>query len=135
MSKEKTGLQKANPRETTALAESTRPGPTLTPPVDIYETEQRITLLADMPGVRKDDLKIDLREGVLTLSGSVAPPEGAREVEVLREYAWGTYFRQFTLSDVIDQGHIEATLIHGVLRLDLPKAERAKPRQITVHSA
>ncbi len=135
MSKEKSGLQQANRQETTALAESTRPGPTLTPPVDIYETEQRITLLADMPGVRKDDLKIDLREGVLTLSGTVTPPEGARENDVLREYTWGTYFRQFTLSDVIDQSRIEATLIHGVLRLDLPRAERAKPRQITVKTA
>lgn len=132
MAKEKTELQKTGKAEKPALAEATRPGPVYRPAVDILETTDRITMLADLPGVRAENLKIDLREGILTLSAQVTPPEGERETEVLRELPWGTYFRQFTLSDVIDQSRIEAGLVDGVLRLDLPKAERARPRQITV---
>lgn len=131
MAKEKSELQKSGKGDK-ALAEATRPGPVFKPAVDILETADRITVLADMPGVRAENLKIDLREGVLTLSATVSPPESARESDVLREYPWGSFFRQFTLSDAIDQSRIEAGLVDGVLRLDLPKAERAKPRQITV---
>jgi len=112
--------------------EQTRPGPVYSPAVDIFETDDRISLLADMPGVKAQDLKIDLRENVLTLSGHVTAPEVGKEAPVLREYGTGTFFRQFTLSEVIDQGKIDAKLTDGVLRLELPKLERAKPRQITV---
>jgi HSP20 family protein len=69
---------------------------------------------------------------VLTLSGHVAAAEGNGETAVVREYDTGTYFRQFTLSEHIDQSKIDAKLTDGVLRLELPKQERAKPRQITV---
>ena len=87
-----------------------------------------------MPGVKPKDLKIDLRENVLTLSGHVAPPESSNEANVFREYQSGTFFRQFTLSELIDQAKIDAKLTGGVLRLELPKLERAKPRQITVRT-
>jgi len=127
-----TDIQRVEKGNTPAVPEQTYPGPIYTPSVDIYESDDRIALLADMPGVKAKDLKIDLRENVLTLSGHVAAPESANETSVLREYAWGTYFRQFTLSEVIDQAKIDAKLTDGVLRLELPKLERAKPRQITV---
>jgi len=117
---------------TVAVPEQTHPGPVYSPPVDIFESEERIALLADMPGVKAKDLKIDLRENVLTLSAPVSSPEAPSEVPVLREYTSGSYFRQFTLSDQIDQAKIDAKLTDGVLRLELPKLERAKPRQITV---
>ena len=117
-----------------AEPEQTYTGPVYTPAVDIFESDDRISLLADMPGVKAEDLKIDLRENVLTLSGHVASPEAASEAPVLREYAAGSYFRQFTLSEHIDQAKIDAKLTDGVLRLELPKVERAKPRQITVKS-
>jgi len=100
--------------------------------VDIFETDREITVLADMPGVKPKNLTIDLRDDVLTLSGEAAAPEGAKEAYVLREYRTGTYFRQFTLSEVIDQGKIDAEMNDGVLRLVLPKVEPAKPRKITV---
>jgi HSP20 family protein len=125
-------IQKVENNSVARGPEPTYPGPIHTPAVDIFESDDRISLLADMPGVKADDLKIDLRENVLTLSGHVAGVESAKESDVLREYGTGTYFRQFTLSDQIDQGKIDAKLVDGVLRLELPKVERAKPRQITV---
>jgi hypothetical protein len=65
----------------------------------------------------------------------VTPPETAREADVLREYESGTFFRQFSLSETIDQTKIDAQLNNGVLRLELPKVERARPRQISVRNA
>ena len=103
-----------------------------TPAVDIFETDKKITLLAEIPGVKADDLNIDLRDDTLTLTGAVAPFEGPEEVDILIEYEVGTYYRQFSLSEVIDQSKIDAQLNDGVLRLSLPKVEKATPRQITV---
>jgi len=114
--------------------EQTFHGPVYSPAVDIFETEDRIALLADMPGVKAKDLKIDLRDNVLTLTGRVETHD-SNESGVLCEYESGTYFRQFTLSEMIDQAKIDAKLTDGVLRLELPKAERAKPRQITVKAS
>lgn len=112
--------------------EQTRPGVVYSPATDIFESENAITLLADMPGVKASDLDIDLRDNILTLSGRVAEPATSGESDVLREYRSGTFFRQFTLAETIDQAKIDAKLNDGVLRLELPKVERAKPRQIAV---
>jgi HSP20 family molecular chaperone IbpA len=131
---ESKALQAKEKAEVTAPAEQTRPGLVFSPAVDILETEKEITLLADMPGVKAADLKIDLREDVLTLDGDVKPPEGADEVDIIREYGTGKFYRQFTLSQVIDQGKIDAEMKDGVLRLSLPKVEAATPRKITVKS-
>ena len=128
---ESKALRAKEKREVTAV-EQTKPGPTFTPAVDIFETDQEINVLADMPGVKAKDLTIDLRDDVLSLYGEVDAPEGPREVDVLREYETGKYLRQFTLPEVIDQSKIEADLKDGVLRLRLPKVEPAKPRKITV---
>jgi len=128
----RTDLQKGDKGSAPAVREQTRPGPVYAPAVDIFENENSITLLADMPGVVAQDLKIDLHDHVLTLSGHVTSPEKDTEVSVLREYDTGTFFREFTLSETIDQSKIDAKLTDGVLRLELPKIERAKPRQITV---
>jgi HSP20 family molecular chaperone IbpA len=116
------------------LPEQTRPGPVYTPAVDIFEHESAITVLADMPGVKAQDLDIDLRENVLTLRGRVTPPDPAGQSFVLREYEPGSFFRQFTLGSAIEQSKIDAKLTDGVLRLELPKAEKAKPRQIAVRT-
>jgi HSP20 family protein len=122
-------------RELPAPAEGTRPGPTFTPAVDIFETEGEITLVADIPGVKADDLHIDVRHNVLTLAGAVEAPEGQGEEDVLREYDTGKYLREFTLSERIDQSKIEAELKEGVLRLTLPKVEAVSPRKVTVNVA
>jgi HSP20 family protein len=122
-------------RQKTAMttpAETTRPGPVFSPAVDIFETEKELVLLADMPGVEAKDLAIDLNDNVLTVSGDAKPPEGKDEVDILKEYRTGKYFRQFTVSEVINQAEIGAALKDGVLRLNMPKVEAAKPRKIPV---
>jgi HSP20 family protein len=129
------GLEKTEPASAPAAPEQTRPGPVYTPAVDIFENDNSITVLADMPGVKAEDLNIDLRESVLTLSGRATNHVGPGESEVLREYLPGTFFRQFTLAQTIDQSKIDARLTDGVLRLELPKVEKAKPRQITVKTS
>ena len=128
------GLQTREARDLATSTEATRPGVLLTPSVDIFEDRNAITVLADMPGVKPGHLKIDLHEGVLTITGHAEAPDGQNEVAVLQEYRAGTFRRSFTLSEAIDQGQIEATLKHGVLRLRLPKAEQAKPRQIKIRT-
>jgi HSP20 family molecular chaperone IbpA len=125
-------LQVKDKQEVATPAEQTRPGVVFTPDVDIFENEQQITLLADMPGVAADDIRIDLNDNQLSISGEVRPFEGGNESDVLVEFEIGRYVRQFTLSEVIDQSRIEARHEDGVLRLILPKAEKAIPRQITV---
>lgn len=125
-------IQPKEKQELSTPAEQTKPGPVFTPAVDIFETDNEITLLADLPGVKSDDLNIDLRDSVLTLTGDVTPWEGAEEEDLLIEYEIGRYFRQFTLSEVIDQDKIDAQLNDGVLRLVLPKVEKATPRTISV---
>ena len=127
------GLQSREARDV-ATTEATRPGVLLRPPVDIFEDADALTVLADMPGVTTGRLTIDLNDGVLTITGHTATADGATEVPVLHEYQAGTFQRSFTLSERIDQQRIQATLKNGVLRLRLPKAERAKPRQITIET-
>lgn len=127
-------LQPRDGRDVAPPPEATRPGVLLTPPVDIFEDSNAITVLADMPGVKPGDLTIDLHDGVLTITGHADAPAGPNEVAVLLEYRAGTFQRSFALSEVIDQGQIQATLRQGVLRLRLPKAEQAKPRQIKIQS-
>ena len=130
----RTEIQKSE-KGVPTVAEQTRSGPLYSPAVDIFENDNSITVLADMPGVKAQDLQIDLRESVLTLTGRVSTPETPTESDVLREYRSGTFFRQFTLAEIVDQARIDAKLADGVLRLELPKVEKAKPRQITVRTS
>lgn len=121
-------------QEVTSPAEQTKPGLVFTPSVDIFENDKELVLLADMPGVQAKALNIDLRDNTLTLDGEVEPFEAAGEEDVLTEYEMGKYYRQFSVSEVIDQEKIDAQLKDGVLRLTLPKVEKAAPRSITVQA-
>ena len=85
-----------------------------------------------MPGVDNKDLDIDIRDDILTLSGNVEEFRGADEEDLLIEYEVGTYYRQFTLPEVINQSKIDAELKDGVLRLILPKMEKAMPKKTEV---
>ena len=82
--------------------------------------------------VKADDLTIDLRDNTLTLSADIAAIENTEEEEILVEYETGRYYRQFTLGELINQENIDAKLNDGVLRLSLPKVEKATPKKIAV---
>jgi HSP20 family molecular chaperone IbpA len=127
-------IQVSVKREMKDAVEPTRPGPVFTPAVDILETDEAITILADMPGVRPEDLAIDLRDSTLTLVGHAREPVGEQERYLLREYETGSFYRQFRLSGILDQTKIDASLTQGVLRLVLPKAEAARPRRIQIRA-
>lgn len=127
-----TELKVREKQEVSSPAEQTTPGLVFTPAVDIFETEKEITLLADMPGVKADDLTIDLRDNTLTLTGDIAPVDPSEEEDILIEYETGRYYRQFTIGELINQERINAKLTDGVLRLTLPKVEKATPKKISV---
>ncbi len=119
-------------QEVKSSSEQTTTGPVFTPTVDIFEDEKSLTLVADMPGVPKENLTIDLRDDLLTVTGVPSVSTPREETVILKEFEIGKYLRQFTLSEVIDQEKIEAKLINGVLRLTLPKVGPALPRKIQV---
>jgi len=102
----------------------------LVPPVDIYDTPEGLVLLADLPGVAKEDLDVRVDNNVLTFQAKAnhAAPGEARD----REYELTNFFRQFELSEEVDQGRISAQLNQGVLTLHLPRVEKAKLRKIAV---
>ena len=127
-------LQIQEKQELQTGSESTRNVPVFVPPVDIFETENELTLLADMPGVPIEQVSIDLDDDRLTIQGS-ATLENGTGAELLREYATGDYYRQFTLSSKIDREKIEASMKDGVLKVVLPKSEVAKPRKISVKTS
>ena len=103
------------------------------PPVDIYETRDGLVVLADVPGVAKEALDVRVDHNMLTIRGHA---RHAVPGEVTyREYELVNFFRQFELSEKVDQSQITADLKSGVLTLHLPKAQEAKPRQIEVHVA
>ncbi len=127
-------LQIPEKKEVQSSAEGTRNVPVFIPAVDIYETEQELTLMADMPGVPIESVDINLEGEQLTIRGAVPQSDGVGRI-LLREYAVGDYYRQFTLSNDIDREKIQASMKDGVLKLVLPKAEAAKPRKIEVKSS
>jgi HSP20 family molecular chaperone IbpA len=125
-------VQETRPSEATRNEPAQRSDLTLVPPVDVIEDSAGITLRADLPGVPKDKLSLQVEADTLTIEGevSLAMPDGMEasyaEVTVLR------YRRVFTLSKELDTGHVSAEFRHGVLELRIPKAEHAKPRRIAV---
>ena len=111
--------------------EPTQAGVYYSPAVDIFETEEAITLLADLPGVDKEQLDINVEDRQLTVTGLVKEPED-RLQPVYTEYGIGGYTRSFKLGDTVDQSKISASLKDGVLELVLPKADRLRPRKIEI---
>ena len=120
---------------TTEGAQSTPPRPVFLPPADIYETNDAIVVMAEMPGVGPDGVDITLERRVLTIRGHHAAKEHTGYQRVYNEYADGDYERVFTLSEAIDRDKIEATLRDGVLHLVLPKAEPARARRIELKTS
>ena len=125
-------MQAREKMEMKSPAEGTRDVPVYIPAVDIYESEDALVLVADMPGVGSDNVSIDIRDNQLTLRGTIQLEPGDKERLLLQEYGVGDYFREFALGRAIDQAKIEASMKDGVLTLTLPKADIVKPRKITV---
>jgi HSP20 family protein len=112
--------------------ESRREQPSVIPPVDVFENESGITLLADLPGVSRDRLGVHVDGDMLLIEATVSTA-GPQDMElVYGEAQVPSYRRQFTLSRELDASRIDANLADGVLRLTIPKLEEAKPRRIDV---
>jgi HSP20 family protein len=109
-----------------------RTTPALLPPVDIFEDASGITLLADLPGVAREDLAIGVDGRSLTIEAPVKLGESESLQSVYAEVRANHYRRSFELSADLDTGHIDAGLKDGVLTLRIPKLEQAKPRRIDV---
>jgi HSP20 family molecular chaperone IbpA len=102
----------------------------IAPPVDIFETPEGLVVVADLPGVRQKGLDVRVEDDTLTIHGR--PDVETQGTERYREYTLKEFFRQFELTDAVNQSGITANLQHGVLTLTLPRAEKAKPRRVTV---
>jgi HSP20 family protein len=106
---------------------------TWAPPVDIYETDDALILKAELPGVSKDDVSIEIHQNTLILRGQRKHEAEVKEEHYHRvERAYGTFQRSFTLPTLVDQEHVQATYKDGVLELRLPKSEAAKPKRIAI---
>lgn len=114
--------------------EPTRAGVYYSPSVDIYENEDGLHVVADVPGASSEGLDIHVEDRQLTITAAVKGPED-RLRPIYSEYGVGGYTRRFALGDEIDQERISARLKDGVLTVTLPKADRLKPRKIEVATA
>jgi HSP20 family molecular chaperone IbpA len=119
-------------RELEKKQEATIPARVFMPVTDIFETEQALTVVMEMPGVDKSNVEVRVENDVVMIEGRIdfAHYDGLQPVYT--EYNVGNYARSFQLSSKIDQDRITADLRDGVMTLVLPKAERAKPRKIKV---
>lgn len=125
-------LQVQQKREVEKRQESTIPSRVFLPVTDIFETDQALTVVLEMPGVSKESVEVGVENDVLTINGQIdfSKYEGLQPLYI--EYNIGNYSRSFQISSKIDQDGIKAELKDGVMTLVLPKAEKAKPRRITV---
>ena len=125
-------LQVRQKREVEKKQESTIPTRVFIPVADIFETDQALTVILEMPGVNKDSVDVSVENDVLTIEGRVDFSNYDRLQPLYTEYNVGNYARSFQLSSKIEQDRISAELKDGVMMLVLPKAEKAKPRKINV---
>jgi len=116
-------------------AERTRARKAFVPRADIYETDNELVVVADMPGVDENSVEVTLEKNVLTITANVDLVQPENFSLAYAEYEEGDYERSFTLSNEIDLNRIEATVKDGVLRLHLPKIGEAKTKKIAVKAA
>ena len=104
------------------------------PAVDLYEKDDHFVIKAELPGVDKNDIKVDLKDRVLTLSGERAYDNEVKEENYYRkERSSGKFQRVFTLPADVDSDKITAEFKEGVLRVEVPKPEEKKAKQVTIH--
>jgi HSP20 family protein len=119
-------------REVAAKEERTVPGRFYVPHTDVYETEEALTVVMEMPGVGREDVGVELKDDVLRVEGRIDFAKYGGMEPVYTEYNVGHYARSFSLSDKVDRERIGAQFEDGVLTLTLPKTEEARPRRIAV---
>jgi len=124
-------LDKSEAERISAM-ERTRTRKVFVPRTDIYENEDALIVVAEMPGVDEKAVDIKVDRKVLTITGRVADEQIEDHSLVYTEYETGDYERSFTLTDEVDIAKIEASMKQGLLRITLPKAQEAKPRKIMV---
>jgi HSP20 family protein len=134
MMADREGMLEPQKEEITAAEETerTRDRQMFIPRADIYETEDAMIVLTDMPGVDENSVDITIEKNVLTINAYVEPEQHANYRCTYAEYGIGDYERSFVLSNQVDREGIEASVKDGVLRLRLPKSKEAKTRKITV---
>ena len=104
------------------------------PAVDLYEKDDHFVIKAELPGVDKNDIKVDLKDCVLTLSGERTYDNEVKEENYYRkERSYGKFQRAFTLPADVDSEKITAEFKDGVLRVEVPKPEEKKAKQVTIH--
>jgi len=121
--------------ENVTATERIRNVKTFVPRVDIYEAKDSLYLIADMPGADEKTVDVELEKNILKIYGRVENGKIKDHALVFSEYEVGDYERTFTLSDEIDRDKIKATVKQGVLKLELPKAEKIKPKKIAISVA
>jgi HSP20 family protein len=109
-------------------------GALFAPLVDIYEDDKHIYIVADMPGVRPEDVEVTVRDHELVVNGRIVQEQFPGEVLLYQEYAVGHWHRHFRLTEDVDRGAIEASMENGILTITLPKAHRVKARRIPVRT-
>jgi HSP20 family protein len=129
-----TSDRQANQQPQSRTDGQAREQPFVVPPVDVFENESGITLLADLPGVARDRLALRVDGDNLLIEANAATAEPQGMELVYGEASYASYRRQFTLSRELDASRIEASLKDGVLRLTIPKLDEAKPRRIEVRA-
>jgi HSP20 family molecular chaperone IbpA len=125
-------LQVQRKREVEKKQESTIPARVFVPATDIFETDHALTVVMEMPGVDKDNVEVNVENDVLRINGKIDFSKYEGLQPLYTEYNIGNYSRSFELSSKIEQKGIKAELKDGVMSLVLPKAEKAKPRRISV---
>jgi HSP20 family protein len=125
-------LQVQEKREVERQQEATVPARAFLPPTDIFESDDVLTIVMEMPGVDREDVDVNVENGVLRVAGRLDFSKYEGMQPVYTEYNIGHYRRSFSLSSKVDQDRISAQMQDGVLTLLLPKAEEAKPRRISV---
>ena len=119
-------------KELVSKEEKTVPGRYYVPYADIYETDEALSVVMEMPGVERNNINVALENNVLRVDGQIDFSKYDDMEPVYTEYNVGHYTRSFTLSNRIDQDKISAQLEDGVLTLTLPKAKEAQPRRISI---
>jgi HSP20 family protein len=119
-------------REITARRMDERSERKVAPPIDIFETDERVVVLADMPGVDRSELDITVDRGLLTVRGKQRQQTREGLNPIYQEYSPSIFERSFTLSELVDAENVSANVRDGVLRLEIPKRREARPHKITV---